>query len=85
MALHAYEPVLSAKAWEFFASLSRKRQQRLARLIHQLADYPHRLGEYQTSDCTGRPLENIRLDGCLFTYWADAGAKELRILDITPL
>lgn len=84
MALQAYEPVLSVKAWEFFASLSRKRQQRLARLIYQLADYPHRLGEYQTTDSTGRPLENIRLEGCLFTYWADAGSKELRILDITP-
>jgi hypothetical protein len=77
--------VLSAKAWEFFGSLSRKRQQQLARLLHQLADDPHRLGEYQTTDSTGRPLDNLRLEDCLFTYWADAGAKELRILDITPL
>ena len=85
MALQAYEPVLSTNAWEFFGTLSRKRQQRLARLIHQLADFPHRLGEYQTIDSTGRPLENLRLEGCLFTYWTDAGAKELRILDITAL
>jgi hypothetical protein len=85
MALHAYEPVLSAKAWEFFGSLSRNRQQRLSRLVYQLAEYPHRLGEYQTIDSTGRPLENLRIEGCVFTYWADAGAKELRILDITPL
>ena len=85
MALQAYEPVLSAKAWEFFGSLSRKRQQRLSRLVHQLAECPHCLGEYQTTDSTGRRLENLRLEGCLFTYWADAGAKELRILDITLL
>lgn len=52
MASQAYEPVLSANAWEFFGSLSRKRQHRLARLIYQLADYPHRLGEYQTVDST---------------------------------
>jgi hypothetical protein len=85
MALQAYEPVLSAQAWEFFGSQSRNRQQRLARLIHQLADYPHRLGEYQTRDSTERPLENLRLEGWIFTYWADAGAKELRILDIVTL
>jgi hypothetical protein len=85
MAHQAYDPVLSAKAWAFFGSQSRKRQQRLARLIHQLADSPHRLGEYQTADSTGRPLENLRLEDCVFTYWADAGAKELRILDITLL
>ena len=85
MAIHAYDPVLSANAWEFFGSQSRKRQLRMARLIHQLAESPHRLGEYQNADSTGRPLENLHLENCLFTYWADAGAKELRILDITPL
>ncbi len=36
MAAKSYEPVLSARAWELFGSLSRKRQQRLAKIIHQL-------------------------------------------------
>lgn len=85
MAVRAYEPVLSAKAWEFFGSLSRRRGNQLARLIYQLAESPHRLGDYQTTDSTGRPLENLRVGGCLFTYWTDAAARELRILDIVPL
>lgn len=85
MAFQAYDPVLSTKAWEFLRQLSRRRQQRITRLIHQLADCPHRLGDYQTSDSTGRTLENIQLEGHLFTYWTDGPAKELRILDIVEL
>jgi hypothetical protein len=85
MAFQEYDPVLSAKAWEFLRQLSRKRQQRITRLIHQLADYPHRLGDYRTRDSNGRILENIQLEGHLFTYWTDGPAKELRILDIVEL
>ena len=80
-----YEPVLSAKAWELLVSLSRQRQARLIKLIHRLADHPARLGDYQTRDSTGRMLENLQLDGFLFTYWADGPANELRILDIVLL
>lgn len=85
MPIKPYEPVLSAKAWELLGSLSRKRQQRLIKLIHQLADQPSRLGDYQTRDSTGRTLENLQFDGFLFTYWADGPVNELRILDIVEL
>ena len=85
MPLPPYEPVLSAKAWEQLNSLSRQRQKRITRLIHQLADYPFRLGDYQTRDSTGRTLENLNIEGFVFTYWADDPAKELRILDIFEL
>lgn len=85
MARLNYDPVLSAKAWEFLCSLSRKRQQVLMRLIQQLADYPHRVGDYQTRDSTSRCLENLRVDNYVFTYWSDGAVKELRILDIVEL
>jgi hypothetical protein len=85
MPLPSYEPVLSAKAWELLSSLSRKRQQRLIRLIRQLADYPYRLGDYQTRDSTSRTLENLQIDGFLLTYWTDGPARELRILEIVDL
>lgn len=85
MAVPEYEPVLSPKAWEFLRTLSRRRQMSLTRLIYQLADSPLCLGDYQTRDSTGRTLENIRLDGYVFTFWADGAVNELRILDITEL
>ena len=85
MASYAYEPVLSAKAWEFLCSLSRKRQQRVIKLINLLAEQPWQLGDYRTTDSTGRFLENIRLNGFLITYWADGPVDELRVLDIVEL
>jgi hypothetical protein len=85
MASHEYEPVLSAKAWEFLSSLSRRRQQRLGKLIYQLAGQHWILGDYRTTDSTGRFLEHLRLEGFRITYWADGPVNELRILDITEL
>lgn len=80
-----YEPVFSAKAWELLLSLSKRRRDRVARLAYVLGDFPFRVGDYQTTDSVGRPLENIRMDGFLFTYWADHGAGELRIVDLVEL
>ena len=74
-----YEPVFSAKAWELLLGLSKRRQIKVARLAYALGDFPFRVGDYQTIDSVGRPLENLRVDGFLFTYWADHGAAELRI------
>ena len=85
MAVPEYDPVLSTKAWEFLRSLSRRRQERLTRLIYQLAAYPHRLGDYRTRDSTGRYLENLRVEGYIFTFWKDNAVNELRILEITEL
>lgn len=85
MAIPEYEPVLSTKAWKFLRSLTRKRQQRLTHLIYQLAESPIRFGDYQTHDSTDRVLENLRMEGFLFTFWADGAVNELRILDITEL
>jgi hypothetical protein len=85
MAAVDYEPVLSSKAWELLCALSRKRQQRLTRLIQQIAACPSQVGDYQSQDSTGRKLENLRLEGFLITYWADGAVNELRVLDIVEL
>jgi hypothetical protein len=42
-------------------------------------------GGLSDRDSTGRTLENISLDGYIFTFWADGAVNELRILDITEL
>ena len=46
------------------------------KLIYQLADFPHRLGDYRTTDSTGRFLENLRLEGYVVTYWPDNAVNE---------
>ena len=85
MAAYAYEPVLSAQAWEFLRSLSRRRQQRLTKVIYHLAEQHWLMGDYRTTDSTGRYLEHLRIDGFCVTYWADGAVDELRILDIAEL
>ncbi len=85
MPWHEYEPVFSLKAWEVFLACSKRRQAKLAGLAYALADFPFRVGDYQSRDSVGRPLENLRIDGFLFTYWADHGTKELRIIEIIEL
>lgn len=66
-----YEPVFSAKAWELLLSLSKRRQAKVALLAYALSDFPFRVGDYQTTDSVGRSLENLRIEGFLFTYWAE--------------
>lgn len=85
MASYDYGPVLSANAWEFLCSLPRKRQQRVIKLIHLLAEQSWRLGDFRTTDNAGRFLENIQLDGFLITYWTDGPTSELRVVDIVKL
>ncbi len=80
-----YEPVLSSKAWEHLSSCTKSRQRRLIKLINTLADYPFQLGDYQTTDSVGRPIENLRIEGYMIIYWADHAVKELRILDLVRL
>jgi hypothetical protein len=61
MAQREFEPVLSPKAWEYLRSLSKRRQERLTRLIYQLANDPFRQGNYQSRDHIGRVLKTSNL------------------------
>jgi len=81
----SYDPVLSGVAVQFFAGLTRKRQRKLIGLLLQLAEEPYQLGDFESSDATGRRLENIILDDWRVTYWADHAARELRIMDVAEL
>ena len=85
MPLPDYEPVFSAKAWEVVLGFSKRRQTKVALLAYVLAEFPFRVSDYQSLDSTGRPLENLQLDGFIFTYWADHSARELRIVDLVEL
>jgi hypothetical protein len=79
----AYDPVLSGKASSYLVSLPRAKQKAVITLLFQLAEHPAQIGDYPTSDESGRRLENILLGEWHFTYWADHAAKELRIVEIT--
>lgn len=78
----AYESHLSLEAAKFVVSLSKRRQRSVLDLADQIARQPFRVGDYQSQDATGRPLENLLVDAYLFTYWVDHAGREVRIIEI---
>lgn len=80
-----YEPVLSSKAAAFLVGLSKERQRRLIRLLLQLADSPHQIGDYCGTDEVGRDVQFIRIRDQVIAFWPDDAVKELRIVDIEEI
>lgn len=80
-----YRYLLAETASEFAFRLPRKEQQRLATTCRLLATNSHRVGDYTTTDNTGRVLQNILIDDWVLTFWADHGAQELRIVDVVQV
>ncbi len=83
--LRPYESHLSREAVGFVVGLSKKRQRLVLDLADQLARQPSRIGDFQSVDAVGRPIENIRLEGYLFSYWVDHLSREVRITEIVRL
>lgn len=81
----AYDPVLGGKAAAFLTGLSKTKQRKVIHLIFQLADHPAQIGDYMTTDGTGRPLQNILVGEWHFTFCADHATRELRITDIAEV
>jgi hypothetical protein len=83
--LRPFESHLSREAVAFVVGLSKKRQRLVLDLADQLARQPSKIGDYKSVDAVGRPIENIRLEGYLFSYWEDHLTREVRITEIARL
>jgi len=81
----SYDPVLSGQALAVLSELPKARQRELIALVFRLALLPSQIGDYTTTDDTGRVLQNILLDSWHITYWADHAVKEFRIVDISEV
>ncbi|OHE77932.1 MAG: hypothetical protein A3G75_04650 [Verrucomicrobia bacterium RIFCSPLOWO2_12_FULL_64_8] len=82
---HDYESHLSMPAAGFIASLPRRQQQKVLDLVEQIGRHPFQIGDYRMRDASGREVENLLIEGFLFTYWVDHAAKEVRISEIIRL
>ena len=51
-------------------------------LADQIARQPFQIGDYQMIDATGRTVENLLLDGYLFSFWVDHASREVRISEV---
>ncbi len=81
----SYSSHLSSAAAAFIVSLPRRKQIALLDLADQLARHPFGLSDYRMTDAAGRTLENLLLDGFLFTYWTDHATREVRIVEIAKV
>jgi hypothetical protein len=83
--LRFYESHLSREAVAFVVGLSKRRQRVVLDLADRIARQPSKIGDYQYIDTAGRAIENLRLEGYVFSYWVDHGSKEVRITEIVRL
>lgn len=77
-----YRSHLSLEAAAFVAALPRREQRSVLKLAGQFAKKPFQAGDYQMGDVAGRMVENLLVDGYLFSYWVDHASREVRIIEI---
>jgi hypothetical protein len=80
-----YTYALAEAASEYAFRLPRREQRRLAKVCRLLADTPHRLGAYSTTDEVGRVLQNLTVDDWVITFWTDHAVKEVRIVEVLQI
>jgi hypothetical protein len=77
-----YESHLSVEAVASVVALPKRRQRQVLDIADQIAKSPFRIGDYQVLDASGRQIENLLIEGYLFTFWVDHASREVRITDI---
>jgi len=77
-----YQSHLSLEAVAFVVALSKRKQRSILDLADQIARHPFTIGDYRTVDAEGRLVENLLIEGYLFSFWVDHGSCEVRISEI---
>jgi hypothetical protein len=78
----SYRSHLSLEAVAFVVALPRRKQRLVLDLADKIAEQPFQIGDYQTTDAEGRVIENLLLEGYLFSFWVDHATREVRLSDI---
>ena len=77
-----YSAHLASDAVAFVVASSKSEQRKILDLADRLAEHPFNVGDYQSTDASGRMIETLLADRYLFTFWVDHAAKEVRITEI---
>ena len=80
-----YTSYLSREAVAFLTLLPKKKQSLVLDLADQIARQPFQIGDYPTEDAVGRKVENLLLDGFLFSFWVDHAVHEVHISEIVKV
>lgn len=77
-----YQSHLSLEAVAFVVALPKRKQKLVLDLADQIARHPFKIGDYPTADAAGRTVENLLIEGYLFSYGVDHASREVRITEI---
>ena len=78
----AFAPIYSDATFEYFRSLSKRKQRRFIDLAHELASYPAVTPDFTSKDAEGRDICHLIIEGHLFDYWVDHGSKQVLIISV---
>jgi hypothetical protein len=59
-------------------------RERIMTFVRQLANDPHRQGDYRTRDEVGHDLEVTIVGNYAVTFWTDHAVCEVKVLNVQP-
>ena len=77
-----YSCCFSTESVSFVLGLATQKQRKVLDLAEGISAAPQSIGDYQTTDASGRTIENLLIDEFLFTYRIDHAAREVQITEI---
>ena len=77
-----YTSHFSSEAVATILHLPGRKRFKVLDIADRIAAHPIRIGDYPSTDSTGRKVQNLMVDEFLFTYWIDDAAKQVRITEI---
>jgi hypothetical protein len=81
----SYTCVVDDTVLRLFSSAKNREREGLLRIFSALSDNPHQVGDYIQTSAALREHQVKRFGKWLITYWADHGARELRVVDVRRL
>lgn len=76
---------MSTEAVAALLGMSKRNRVAVLDIADRIAETPSQISDYRTADADGRSMENLMVDGFLFTYWVDHASREVRITEVIRL
>ena len=71
----AYQSHLSLETVAFVTALPKRKQKRVLDLADQIAKQPFKIGDYESIDAVGRPVQNLLVEGYHFSLLIDHATR----------
>ncbi len=80
--LERFRVVYEEEASEFVIAQAKSRRRKLMDIGYTIAESPFAESDYVLTDADGRSIHHIETEGYVFSYWVDAPAKRIVIVEV---